>query len=118
MDFYIRENKYVNLSFEQINSVSDRYFGKLELVPPDTNLDFNAHDNKYIRPWLQVNNTSPNRSQRLIKLLALPKGINLADEVNKDKLNLLLKKAWEQLVTARLLTRSTRQDFSTYQFDF
>lgn len=118
MDFYIRENKFVNLSFDQINSVSERFFGKLELVAPDADVDFDHYDNKYIRPWLQVNSSSPNRSQRLIKLLALPNGINLANKINKDKINTLLKKAWEQLIDVGLLIRSTRRDLSTYQFDF
>lgn len=118
IDFYIREYKFVDLTIHQVRSLSGKFFGKLELLAPNTHLNLHEKDSKNIRPWLQVNSQSPNHSQRLIKLLAVHTGANLADTVVQDKINSLLEQAWIDLIEAKLLTRSTRQNFSTYQFDF
>lgn len=80
LDFYIREEKFVNLSFNQIQSINEKFFGKLELLPPNSEKDFYEND-KSIRTWLKTYASSPNRSRRLVKLLALPKDLNLNDKI-------------------------------------
>lgn len=118
IDFYIREYKFVRLTRNQINSMNDKFFGNFELVLSYENLNLSPRDQQYIRPWLQVNKQNPNRSQRLIKLIALNKGVDLSNHMIQDKINGLLTQAWSDLINVNLLVRGTRQDFSTYRFDF
>lgn len=119
LDFYIREEKFVNLSFNQIQSINEKFFGKLELLPPNSEKDFHENDKKYIRTWLKTYASSPNRSRRLVKLLALPKDLNLNDKICQDKINAILVQAWKALTEqTKLLTQTTNLGQKTFQLDF
>lgn len=119
LDFYIREEKYVNLTFNQIRSLSNKFFGKLELLPPNSEQDFHEKDRKYIRTWLRVNKNSPNRSRKLIKLLALTKDLNLENKLHQDSVNNILIQAWKALTEqTKLLTETTNLGKKTFQLDF
>lgn len=118
MDFYVREYRFLNLTQEQVDSVNTRFFARLELMKPNSEPDFSVVDGKRVRPWLQVNNQNPNRSQRLIKLLTLPKNLDLSDNIIKDKVNILLVEAFHTLTNTTLFRKGKRGEIDTYQLDF
>ena len=119
LDFYIRESKFVNLTFDQLNCLSDKFLGKKELLAPNTKTELSDKDAKYIKTWTQVNNSNPNNSTRVIRLLCVATGLNPMLNGDRDKINTIMKSAWDELIRLGLLiSNPANMGFSTYQFSF
>lgn len=119
LDFYIREGKFVDLTFDQLNCLSDRFLGKKELLAPNTDSNFNPKDAKYIKTWTQVNKSNPNNSTRVIRLLCVATGLNPMLSCDRDKINIIMKSAWDELIRLGLLISNPANiGLSSYQFSF
>lgn len=100
MDFYVRENTFVEVSQELSNWVGMHFYPK-ELISPDSN----EEEENRVKKWPQVK-PGKKRQQRLISLLAKGAMFNVINKHEEDIINLWLKSAWKALVDSKTLNES------------
>lgn len=114
LDFFVRNGKALTISHdekEQLKAISSYHFGNFGLLAPSCN----DKAPKNTKKWLQINTISPERSQRLIKLLALPKGLNLADPSIQDRIHQILGEVWNTLYRCDFFVRDNTDTSTTYR---
>lgn len=90
LDFYVRENSYVQVSDEWRWWIGSRFAPKTLRSP-----DSNEADEARVRRWPQIRDGR--WRQRLIKLLLLGAGLNPKRSLDVDVINEWLRAAWRQL---------------------
>lgn len=103
LDFFVRERWALQLTDGEIGCLHTPFAKKMVL-------SFEKSSEKGVQNWLSINKKSPERSSRLIKLLVLPKNMDLSNKIVQDKINALLKNAWVNLTEHGILTSSTEKD--------
>lgn len=119
LDFYVREQSFVNLSFPQLNSISIRFIGSKKLLAPNSNPKLDENDIKYIKNWTQINERDPNHSSRMIRMLCLAANLDLSKAKDKDIANEVMTMAWKALTDNNILKRATSdRPFIEYHLNY
>ena len=121
LDFYVREGKFVNLTFPQLNSLSDKFLGRKKLLPPNMTANLSEKDAKYIKNWVKVNSHYHNNSNRMIRLLCMVTQLELNKNktIDEDIINELMRKAWQGLTNKNILERDpSNNTLNTYHLNF
>lgn len=114
LDFFVRNAKALHISKEekdQLKAISSQHFGDFGLIAPTYEGELPNNTKK----WLKINAISPERSQRLIKLLALPKGLTLSDPYTQDRIHKVLSEVWRTLVRCDFFAKHEVGTISTYR---
>lgn len=90
LDFYVRENSYVQVSDEWRWWIGSRFAPKMLRSP-----DSDEADEARVKRWPQIR--AGRRQQRLIKLLLLGAGLDPKRSLDVDIVNEWLRSAWRQL---------------------
>ncbi len=90
LDFYVRDNLFIDISYDWRNWMGMQFFPKLLLSPDikDTN------DRQHVI-WPQLRNDK--RPLRLFRLLESALGIDISNKADQDILNELMRLAWQAL---------------------
>lgn len=99
LDFFIRENTFVQLNDQWRNWIGNRFASK-SLRSPDSK---EATDSR-IKLWPLIRNG--NYHQRIIKLLLLGAQLNPESKTSQDLVNDWLKEAWKSLIGANGILKS------------
>ena len=89
LDFYVRENTFINLDPAMQNWMGSRFTPK-KLFPSDMDII----ESSTVKRWPDIHR---NGAHRLVKLLELATGLDRTISLHADKLNLWLKQAWKDL---------------------
>ncbi|MCS6098788.1 DEAD/DEAH box helicase [Shewanella baltica] len=89
LDFYVRENSYINLN-EDWKSWIGSNFATKTLRNPLSNED----DENRVKKWPQIKG---NQLNRLAKLLVLAFNLDIEKNIDKDIINNILRDAWDAL---------------------
>uniref|UniRef100_E6QEW3 DEAD/DEAH box helicase n=1 Tax=mine drainage metagenome TaxID=410659 RepID=E6QEW3_9ZZZZ len=95
LDFYVRENTFLRLDPTMQKWMGSRFTSKT-LYPPGSEVV----ESTTVKVWPQVRQGVPSRP---IKLLELGCGLNRTISTDRDKINLWLKEAWQDLIKAHTL---------------
>jgi len=95
LDFYIRENTFVKLDQTMQRWMGSRFLSKLFYPPGSVIIESSV-----VRIWPQIRKGPASRP---IKLLELGCGLDRSISTNKDKINLWLTSAWQDLVRSNIL---------------
>jgi ATP-dependent helicase YprA (DUF1998 family) len=95
LDFYVRENTFIRLDPTMQKWMGSRFTSKT-LYPPGSDV----LESTTVKVWPQVRQGVPRRP---IKLLELGCGLNRTISTDRDKINLWLKEAWQDLIKAYIL---------------
>lgn len=97
MDFYVRENTFVELNIEWSSWIGMHFYPK-SLISPEA-----ADSNETpVKKWPQVK-ADRQRQQRLISLLAKGAKFQVINKQEEDIINLWLKSAWNALFESKTL---------------
>lgn len=97
MDFYVRENTYVNIPHEISRWVGMHFYPKF-LISPDSS---DENENSVKRWPLYKKGTA--RQQRIVNLLIKAAKFNNIGKREEDQINTWLRSAWDVLVNTRTL---------------
>lgn len=119
LDFYVREGKFVNLTFSQLNSLSDKFLGRKKLLAFDTKANLDIKDAKYIKNWVQVNAKEPNNSNRMIRLLCTVTDLDPNTTKGKDIANQVMQLVWDDLTKTNILEKDVSNNtLNSYHLNF
>lgn len=117
LDFFVRESWAVQITDGEKKCMNTPFAQSFKLCFEDP---LDKGDEKLpsgIKSWLAINKKAPKNSNRLIKLLTLPKNLDLDEKIIQDKIHILLKQAWENLTKHHILTSSTQTGIGLYALD-
>lgn len=100
LDFYVRDIRAVALPDIWKKWGGQRVSARL-LLPPQSK----EQPTSYLKRWPQVNRRG--RQHRLVRLLSYAFKLNLQSNTDRDRIDMLLRKAWDTLVEVDLLRSST-----------
>ncbi|WP_029134079.1 DEAD/DEAH box helicase [Sedimenticola selenatireducens] len=95
LDFYIRENTFLRLDPTMQRWMGSRFTSKT-LYPPESDVV----ESTTVRVWPQIRSGTPSRP---VKLLELGCSLNRIISTDRDKINLWLKEAWQDLIKVHIL---------------
>ncbi|CAG0903049.1 unnamed protein product [Cyprideis torosa] len=98
LDFYVRENTFIRLD-DNVRFWLGARFSPKSLRAPDAVLD----ESQTLKKWPQV---KQGNASRPVKLLELGCNLNRTIPLEKEKINLWLKSAWEDLTREGILEQS------------
>lgn len=93
MNFYVRENSFVQINDDWSKWIGMRFFSK-SLISPESKDD----QGNRVKPWPQVRPKAKQQS-RLISLLAKASKLDPTEARSEDTINTWLKAAWDCLVS-------------------
>jgi len=98
MDFFVRENSFIQLNDDLRNWMGSRFYPKQFIGPKSS-----SEEDSRIKKWPSYYNTFnqlPNN--RLVKLLIEATGFDRSDSADKDLLNQWLLDAWDTLTSEKV----------------
>lgn len=91
LDFYVRENTILSIPEDWVDWMGAKVYPKTVLNP-----DSEEAASSRIKKWPQHFGL---RSNRLIRMIVTANNLDISDDVNKDRLNQILKAAWFDLTS-------------------
>ncbi|MCK5356624.1 MAG: hypothetical protein KAJ63_16020, partial [Methyloprofundus sp.] len=107
LDFYVRENTFVNIDENWLKWIGSRIFPK-ELLSPDATEKTSSHFHK----WPLVRK---GRNNRLIRILIYGLNLDLDNKTDQDIINQIMRSAWRALTQETHILSSDNN--LTYQLD-
>ena len=97
LDFYVRENTFVEVNQEWSSWIGMHFYPKFLLSP-----ESKEKEEGRVKKWPQVK-TNQKRQQRLVSLLVKGAKLQLSNKQDEDIINLWLKSAWQALIDSKTL---------------
>jgi ATP-dependent helicase YprA (DUF1998 family)/DNA-directed RNA polymerase subunit RPC12/RpoP len=115
LDFYVRRYFFLDVKNAWRKTFGHRFSTK-QFLPPDTT----ERPTEYLKIWPQCHNEgrqnrNEGRQNRLVRLLAYVLKLDPSSSDGKDAINIILRQAWECLVTTGILQRGAEGRYLALQ---